>query len=186
MAQASDIVNSNWSPGKAMPGREPSVKMRTPLISEVLKKVNNAKTKPQKIKILREYDSPALRSLCKWSFDPNREPALPEGRPPFIPNDAPEGTEHTMLVSEARTLYHYIKGGNPQLTQNKREMMFVRLLEGLHENEAELLIAAKDKIVHRKYKGLSTNVVKEAFMWDDNFMVVEHEKYPAAPGPAAG
>ena len=37
MAQASDIVNSNWSPGQAMPGKEPSVKMRTPLISEVLK-----------------------------------------------------------------------------------------------------------------------------------------------------
>ena len=91
MAQASDIVNSNWSPGQEMPGKEPSVKMRTPLISEVLKKVNNAKTKPQKIKILREYDSPALRSLCKWSFDPNIETALPEGSPPFIPNEAPEG-----------------------------------------------------------------------------------------------
>ena len=94
-----DIVNSNWTPGASMP-REPSVKMRTPLISEVLKKVNNAKTKPQKIKILREYDSPALRSLCKWSFDPNIETALPEGSPPFIPNEAPEGTEHARLSTE--------------------------------------------------------------------------------------
>ena len=48
--------------------------------------------------------------------------------------------------------------------------MFVQLLEGLHPDEAEILIAAKDKALHRKFKGLSANVVKEAFAWDDNFM----------------
>ena len=157
-----------------------------PLFSEILDRVSKAKTKKEKVRILQHHNTPALRMLLKSSFDPKIVWDLPEGSVPYVRNEAPEGTEHTMLISEARTLYHYIKGGNPQLTQNKREMMFVRLLEGLHENEAELLIAAKDKIVHRKYKGLSTNVVKEAFMWDDNFMVVEHEKYPAAPGPAAG
>ena len=62
-----DIVNSNWTPNDPVP----SVKVRTPLLSEVFKKVNNAKTKPQKIKILKDNDSPALRSICKWSFDPN-------------------------------------------------------------------------------------------------------------------
>ena len=34
--------------------KEPAVKVRTPLISEILKKVNNAKAKPQKVKILQE------------------------------------------------------------------------------------------------------------------------------------
>ena len=56
-----------------MPGQEPSVKDENSINLRGFEKVNNAKTKPQKIKILREYDSPALRSLCKWSFDPNIE-----------------------------------------------------------------------------------------------------------------
>ena len=105
---------------------------------------------------------------------------------PFSANDAPEGTEHTMLITEARKLFHFIKGGNPQLTTNKRESMFVQMLEGLNQNEANLLVAAKDKKLHQLYKGLSKNVVMEAFNWDDNFMVVEHEMYAQTPGSASG
>ena len=103
-----------------------------------------------------------------------------------MPNDAPEGTEHTMLITEARKLFHFIKGGNPKITRNKRESMFVQMLEGLHESEANLLVAAKDKKLHQLYKGLSLNVVREAFNWDDNFMVVEHEMYPQSAGSASG
>ena len=65
-------------------------------------------------------------------------------------------------------------------------MMFVQMLEGLHPDEADVLIAAKDKILHQKYKGLSINVVKEAFDWDDNYMVIDHNTYPATPGAANG
>ena len=34
----------------------------------------------------------------------------------------------------------------------------------LHESEVKLLCDAKDKKLHQVYKGLSSNVVKEAFM----------------------
>ena len=47
--------------------------------------------------------------------------------------------------------------------------MFVQMLEGLHESEAELLVAAKDKKLHQVFKGLSVIVVKEAFGWNDNY-----------------
>ena len=48
--------------------------------------------------------------------------------------------------------------------------MFVQLLEGLHSSEAELVINAKDKKLHQVYKGLSKEVVKEAFNWNDDYM----------------
>ena len=60
------------------------------------------------------------------------------------------------------------------------------MCEGLHESEAKLLIAAKDKRLHQVYKGLSKDVVKEAFGWDDNFMIPAPEEYPQAPGSASG
>jgi len=108
--------------------------------------------------------------VLKSSFDPNIEWALPEGEVPYIKNDAPAGTEHTVLAQEAKKLYHYIKGGNSNLNQSRRELMFVQLLEGLHESEADLIVAAKDKVLHQKYKGLSSVVVKEAFGWDENYV----------------
>jgi hypothetical protein len=48
------------------------------------------------------------------------------------------------------------------------------------------LCAAKDKRLHQVYKGLSKDVVREAFKWDENFMQVEAPKYPQAPGSASG
>ena len=154
------------------------------LISEILDKVSKAKTKQNKIALLKEHDSQALRMVIKASFDPKIKWALPEGEVPFKRNEAPAGTEHSVLAYESRKLYHYIKGGNGDLSQSKRETMFVQMLEGLHESEADVLVSAKDKSLHKTYKGLSDNVVKEAFDWDDNYMVVDHERHVSTSGPA--
>ena len=141
----------------------------TPLLSEVLKKVHNAKTKDKKVELLKEYDCEPLRMVLKSSFDPNIVWLIPEGEVPYTANNAEEGTEHTVLRREARKLYRFIKGGDDALPQFKRENLFIQILEGLHSSEAQLLIDAKDKKLHQVYKGLSENVVKEAFGWTDNF-----------------
>lgn len=156
------------------------------LISEILDKVSKAKTKQNKVALLKQYNSPALRMVIKSSFDPKIKWALPEGEVPFKRNEAPAGTEHSVLSYESRKLYHYIEGGNGDLSQRKRETMFVQMLEGLHESEADVLVAAKDGVLHQMYKGLSANVVKEAFNWTDEFMVDEHAIYHQMPGPANG
>jgi len=148
-----------------------------PLIHEVLTKVNNAKVKDKKIEVLRKYQSDGLKMILKSSFDPKIVWRLPDGDVPFIKNDAPAGTEHTRLEQEASKLFHFIKGGNDKLKQVKCETMFVQMLEGLQEGEAEVLILAKDKRLHQKYKGLSKQVVQEAFDWDDNFLNVKHKDY---------
>ena len=154
--------------------------------AEIFDKVSKIKSKKDKVSFLKQYQTDSLRMVIKSSFDPKIKWALPEGEVPYKPNEAPEGTEHNNLSYEARKLYHYIEGGNPTLTQSKREMMFVALLESLHPDEADILVAAKDKVLHQKYKGLSENVVKEAFDWDDNYMVIANDTYPQAPGLAAG
>lgn len=142
----------------------------TPLLSEVLKKVHNAKTKDKKVEILKQYDCDPLRMIIKSSFDPNIEWLIPEGAVPFKENEAEEGTEHTVLRKEARKLYRFIKGGDDATPRFKKENMFIQMLEGLHKTEAQLLIDAKDKKLHQVYKGLSKEVVKEAFGWNDNYI----------------
>ena len=141
----------------------------TPLLSEILKKVHNAKTKEQKIKILQDYNTDGLRMVLKSSFDPNIIWVLPAENPPYIPNDSPAGEEHVYLVSEAKKLFRFIKGGHDSLNALKRESLFISLLESLQEEEAVLLLHAKNKELHKHYKGLSKEVVKEAFGWNENF-----------------
>ncbi len=158
----------------------------TLLFSEVLDKVHKAKTKDQKVRILREHNTPALRSIIKASFDPKIQWVVPEGDVPYTKNEAPAGTEHTTLATESKKLWHYIRGADGQTPQWKKEQMFVQMLEGLHQSEAELLVNAKDKKLHQVYKGLSTNVVIEAFGWTEDFMAPKVENYPQAPGSASG
>jgi|TARA_R110000787_G_scaffold543_1_gene1996 hypothetical protein len=143
------------------------------LISEILDKVSKIKSKKEKVNFLQQNNSDSLRMVIKSAFDPKIKWLLPEGDVPYARNDAPEGTEHSVLAYESRKLYHFLEGGNASITQNKRELMFVQMLEGLHESEADVLCAAKDKVLHQKYKGLSEPVVKEAFGWNDEYMKMD-------------
>ena len=132
------------------------------LISEVLQKVSNAKTKAEKIKVLKEHDTPALRSVLIANFDESVISLLPEGEVPYDENDAPKGTEHTVLEKEYRKLYLFFKGGSSSLKQSQRENLFIQMLEGLCEEEANLLVLVKDKALQKKYK-ITRACVEEAF-----------------------
>ena len=121
------------------------------LISEVLQKVHSAKTKAQKVKILQDNNTNALRSVLIANFDESIHSLLPEGDVPYQKNDAPVGTEHTVLEQEYRKLYLFFKGGST-IKQSQRENLFIQMLEGLSVEEAELLILVKDKALNKKYR----------------------------------
>lgn len=131
------------------------------LMHEVLQKVSNAKTKKEKITLLQEFNSQALRSVLIINFDESVVSLLPPGTPPYNANKAPEGTEHTRLEQQTRLLHHFFKGGS-SVKQAKREMMFIQMLEGLHEGEAEVLCLAKDKQIGKRWK-ITKQCVEEAF-----------------------
>ena len=150
-----------------------------PMMHEIATKVNNAKDKPRKLKVLQEHDSVALRQVLKGAFDPKIEWLLPPGDVPYTANDAPVGTEHTVLSQEAKRLYLFTKGGDDSLSNTKREVLFIQMLEGLCAEEAEFLVTVVNKKVNNKYKGFTANLVKDAFGWDDNFMQKEEEGRPS-------
>ena len=130
-------------------------------MNEVLQKVSNAKTKKEKIKLLQEMNTQALRMLLIINFDDSVVSLLPPGDVPYTPNEAPAGTEHTVLEKEARILHHFFKGGS-NIKQVKREQMFVQMLEGLSSGEAEALVLAKDKKIGKRWK-ITKACVTEAF-----------------------
>jgi len=132
------------------------------LVSEILQKVSSAKTKKEKVELLQEYNNNALRAVLIINFDESLEFLLPDGEVPFTPNDAPVGTEHTRLAHEYKGLYKYFKGGDSSIKGMKREQLFVQLLEGLAEEEANLLVSACNKDIQSKYR-ITKAAVAEAF-----------------------
>ena len=162
--------NPNLIPPKAMEAMARTAGAGKELISEIFTKINNAKDKPKKIEVLRQYDTPGMRMILKGAFDPKIVWELPEGTPPYIENEAPAGTEHTYLEVEARRLYNFAKGGNNTINKIRKETLFIQMLEGLHASEAKVLIDVKNKSLNKTYKGLTSDMVKEAFGWNADFV----------------
>ena len=81
------------------------------------------------------------------------------------------------ILNFVNKIFRFIEGGDTTITQNKRETMFIQLLESLCAEEAEFLINVVSKKLNKVYKGLTANLIKDAFHWDDDFM----QKQPSYP-----
>lgn len=134
------------------------------MISEVLKKAGELKTKKEKIDYLRLNNSLPLRSILKGAFDDSVEFNLPKGEPPYRKDDAPKGFEPSNLYKVQRRFKYFAKGGlGDGMTSVRREKMFIDCLESLHVDEAELLVNMKDAKLKGKYKGITSSLVSEVW-----------------------
>lgn len=128
-------------------------------IAETLTKASKLSKNQEKIDFLRANYHPALGTVVKYTLDPNVKFNLPEGAPPFKKNDIPG--QETRLYSEVRKLYLFLEGCTKKINKIKREALFIELLENVDPNDADLLIAMKDK--KWPFKNLSIKLVKEAY-----------------------
>lgn len=133
------------------------------ILSEILDMVEKAKTKEEKVSILKKYEMPVLRAVMRINFDPNVKMDLPEGDPPYKKvTDRPVGETETRLEMEYRRFYIWLDP-KTNLPKVKKETLFVEMLEGLHHTEAELIILAKDRKLSKKWKSLKEDIVREAY-----------------------
>ena len=112
-------------------------------LCEFLLKVSKLKRTQEKIDAIRANDSLPLRVILQGAFDPTVEWMLPEGEPPYKPNDLVD--QQHVLIRDIEKLRYFVKGFYDNLPQTKREAMFVELLERVDKEDAKLLIAIKDK-----------------------------------------
>jgi hypothetical protein len=136
--------------------------MSRKLISEVLTEAGQLSKKEERIKFLRMNKSPGLTDILRINYDETIVSALPEGAPSYKQDDAPKGYEYTRLNKAYTQFKYFFKGPIAnKMKPLKREGLFLNLLESLNPEEAELLIAAKDKKM--KYKGITKKLVSDAF-----------------------
>ena len=129
-----------------------------PFVHEIFEQVSKQRSAAKKVEALKEYRSDAIVSLLIWNFDDTVISMLPDGEVPYNKSEAPLGTDHTSLRKEWRNLYHFVKGGNDSLSKTRRESMFIQMLEGLHPEEADIIVLVKDKSLGSKFKITRANV----------------------------
>ena len=127
----------------------------------ILADVAQPKNKKEKKEVLLKHgNNGALKEILKYTYDPNIKFLLPPGNPPY--KSVVDETENpTYLYGLVRKLYLFVEGGNPNLKSQRREYLFIELLESIHPKEAEILLQMKDKKL--KCNGLTYNLVKETF-----------------------
>ena len=111
---------------------------------------------------LQQNKSPALMDILRINFDDDVVSLLPTGAPSYEKDDAPAGHEYLNLQRGHRRFKYFFKGPVANETPAlRREGMFLSFIESLHGDEAELVIAAKDKSL--KYKGITKKFVQDTF-----------------------
>jgi hypothetical protein len=159
-----------------------------PFIFEILDLASKQRSNAKKIEVLKTYEHDSLKTILIWNFDETVISLLPEGDVPYgdlkdqnvysgnlsdnLIREANggeaatmqdlEGRGRTSLRREYQNLYHFVKGGNHNLSTTRREMMFINMLQGLHSKESEVLCLVKDKKLQTKYK-ISLENVKESY-----------------------
>jgi hypothetical protein len=137
------------------------------LVPEILQQASDIKNEKERIEFLKRHsDNKLLMYILALNFDTTVAFDLPEGAPPFKRTNLPVGMAEANLYSENRRLYLFIKD-HPRRPKNvarlRTEQLFIQMLEGINAIEADLLIALKDKQLHRRYRGVTAAVVRQAF-----------------------
>jgi hypothetical protein len=147
-------------------------------ISEILELVEKAPTRNDKVRLLQENFSKSLVEILQGAFDVRIKWLLPEGPVPYTPNNLMD-IEH-VLYNRSRELYLFAQGGNPSLTQARREQLFIQFLESLDKKDAQLIVHIKDKKL--PYSSITPDIVVEAFP-QFNIEINQIQSQPVAVEP---
>jgi|TARA_R110000796_G_scaffold65603_2_gene151497 hypothetical protein len=130
-------------------------------ISELLTAVSKLKSRNDKINMLRDEHSLVLENLVDLCFNPNIKFLLPEGEPPYKAATKAQGFEMTLYANMRKFGIFVENGPYPTMSTHKREIQFVEFLETLDPDDANLVIAIKDKKM--PYKGITRKLFEEAW-----------------------
>jgi hypothetical protein len=112
----------------------------------------------QGIRVFSERNG-AVKLVLQWVFDDNINSTLPEGKTPYNRDEAPASDlAQTSLRFESRQFKYFV---TEEVPQTRRETMWIQLLEGIPQMEAELMELVKDGVW--PFKNITKNVAQKAF-----------------------
>jgi len=137
-------------------------RLKNATLHEIFTQVGEAKTREEKVEVLRAYNELFVRDVLKGAYDDTIQFIIPKGAPPYTP--APERNPPTHLKRMTKQFKYFVAGGpGERLPKMKVESMFIKVIEAIHPDDAKLVIMMKDKELAGVYKGLTKKLASEAF-----------------------
>lgn len=130
-------------------------------IPEMLTRINDGDT----LTLLKEnVTNESLKMVFGYGFIPKGKWVLPEGTPPYKEDAGPQGMNPSNLWNETRSFERFTR---TDLSNTKRELMFIQLLENIHPTEAKLVIAIKDQSIPELYPNITLDKIVDSgfFIW---------------------
>ena len=132
-------------------------------VYEIFDDFKNAKTKAERIEVLRKNQNYALMSVLQGAFSPNVEFCIKK-IPEYKSEDVPPGMSYNHINDALRRVYLFVKDHPecpPALTDKRRVELLIQLLESLEPKEAEVYANMIKKDLKVPY--LTPALVSEAF-----------------------
>ena len=132
-------------------------------IYEVFDDFKKAKTKEERLAVLRNNDSWALKNVLLGTFHPSVKYVINK-IPKYKSETAPAGLAYNHMTDALSKVYLFVEGHpkvSPDLKMQRKEQLLIQILESLEKNEAEVFtnMLKKDlKIPH-----LTAKLANEAF-----------------------
>ena len=129
-------------------------------ISQILEEAAALPDVQSRVEHLHKHDSVILQGVLKVMFDEDINMDLPDGDPPYRPATPEQSIDlEERLYSEWKKMYLFLPGNN--IAKIRREQLFIQYLEGLHPEDAKLILAMKE---HRTpWKPMSAHVARKAY-----------------------
>ena len=132
-------------------------------VYEVFDEFKLAKTKAQRIEILKKNDSYALRQVLIGVFHPHINFTIKEV-PQFKREPMPPGMSYGHMTEALSRIYLFTEG-NPRvpegLTDKRKTEILIQILESLEEKEADVFVSILKKDLKVPY--LTAALVNETF-----------------------
>lgn len=152
--------------------------VKTKAISKIFREADELPTIAEKVAFLRSWENPQLREIVRHAFDPaikyditispvakEEDDWSSDGRGDLTMYRplGDDGTNEGAFIYEIRKRIIYLIEGGPGdvMTEEKRNALFHSILESINPEDAELLLAVKDK--QWPYGSLTPTVLNEAF-----------------------
>lgn len=111
-------------------------------IWEILEECKLCETVPQIQQVLARNDTPALREVLLCAYHPNAKWYFNDFPKGYRKQDTLPGVSEMNLYTEVKKLYLFSVGNRvaDNMSQERRHVLLVNLLEGLENEEAQLVI----------------------------------------------
>ena len=134
---------------------------RTLDVYEIFEEFGKQTTRAKRKEVLLKHGNiAALTDVLRGTFDDSLVFTLPEGTPPYTKNK-PESTP-SRLIAKHKDFGYFVRGGpGDNMQSHKKESLFIRLLESIHAQDAEIVLSMVQKKAPVKF--LTKKLVQETF-----------------------